>query len=132
MLDISGWVALASALVLAAIAWGTHTNKLGNHGRAIKELWEKKADGESLRKVETQVEGIDRWTRTHDDKANDVRLQIAERFAKLEQAVTIGMNNHQDIMRLVTKLEVLIEKMEKKFEERLKEVEAAIDRRNTK
>lgn len=130
-MDISPWISIASISGLGLIAWGELKTKSANHSRNITSLWEKKGEAELLRKLETRVEGIDRWTREHEEKASHIRLQMAERFATLEQAINIGATHHNDIMRLVTKLEVLIEKMEKKFEERLKEVENAIERRNT-
>ena len=121
---------LATAIGGAGIAWGIMKANSGSHGRNIKSLWEKKADAEVFRKLETKVEGIDNWTRDHEKESNDVRRQFGERFATLEKAIEVGSLNHQEMTRLITKIEVLIEKMEKKFDQRLEKVEEAIDRRN--
>lgn len=127
--DLGAWVALAGFALGGAIAWGQHQQKLAGHGRGIKDLYEKKANGEDLRRLEAIVERLDRWERDHEAAANQYRLEAAERFASCEKSLEIGMNNHAEIVRLVGRLESAIDKMEKKFEGLTQKMEDAMQRR---
>lgn len=132
-MEISGqYVPLLLAVAAALVGWGVLKTQVNTTSRNVKELWEKKGSAEDLRRVETKAESTDKWTREHEDKSNEVRRQFGERFAQLETSIKLGMNSHQEVVRVITKLEVLVEKMESKFEDRLKKLEEAVDRRNNK
>ena len=128
-MDIGGWVAIVTTVILGAIAWGEVRTRVSTNSTNIKELWEKKADGESFRELRTKTEGIDHWTREHDTQAGSFRLENAQKLAGMEKAIEIGMHNHAELVRVAGRLEASIEKMENKFDELTKRMEDALSRR---
>lgn len=75
-----------------------------------------------------KLEGIDKWTRSHEREASEARLKIAERFATLEKSIEIGMNNHSNLTEAIKKLEGTLEKMQDKFEALTKQLEQVMSR----
>lgn len=127
--DVGGWVALVCAVVAAAAGWGQLYQRQASQGRAIKDLWDRKASAEDVRKNETKIDGLDHWGRQHEIEANKYRLEVAERFAKCEKSIEISLNNHQEMVRVIGRLEGALEKMENKFGALTQKMEEAIQRR---
>ena len=83
MNDLGTWIGLGTFIIVGAIGWGVHMQRINSSARAI----DTKADIDAVRELKTKVDGIDLWTRTHDKEANDYRLHTAERFALLEKSI---------------------------------------------
>jgi hypothetical protein len=123
--ELSAWIAGITTICVIGVAWGSHSQKISDHGRQL----EQKADAEAVRELKTKVEGMDNWTRVHEREAEKYRLDATERFASMQKSIEIGMTNHAELVRIIGRLEAALDKMESKFEGLTVKMEAAIQRR---
>lgn len=101
-------------------------------GGAVAYGMNRKADERQERDIiemQKKIEGIDKWSRDHEEKAGVARLDFAQKVAGLEKEIELSAANHTSMMELIERVESAISKMDEKFDSLTKSVSEFMIRR---
>jgi len=110
---ITGFV----AIIAAAISYGM--NKKADE-RAERDIAE----------IQKKIEGMDRWSRNHEEKEGVCRLNFTQKNSGLEKQIEIASTNHDQVMDLIRRVESAISRMDEKFDALTKTVSDFVSRRS--